>query len=265
LPGALFLCWFNQTLYGSAFKTGYGPIWALFSARYVPHNAAHFLLWLTLLSSPPVMLGALALPRLRARVPLFVPLAVIWSATFVGFYLFYFYSGEVWWYLRFILPMFPAVILAGVLGVYHARERFAGRRRWIPVALLAFALVWDYGLGRHLNVGWLKNTDMGYPLTAQWAKTNVPPNAILLEMQLSGAFAYYTDFAIVRWDLLDPKSTWPLLQDAARSARRPIYAALYDYEVARAWPDHGPGQWQLVQRIRQMSVWKLSDSASPAP
>ena len=36
----------------------------------------------------------------------------LWAALLIGFYAFYFHSGESWWYLRFILPAFPALLLA---------------------------------------------------------------------------------------------------------------------------------------------------------
>ncbi len=267
LPGAVFLGWLNFSLWGSPFRTGYGTITELLSPAYVPHNALHFALWLFLLLSPPVALAALGLPWLRRSSPLFTRVVVGWCAAFVGFYLFYFHSGELWWYLRFILPMFPAMILAGVLVAHHAfQQPFALRlQRWLPAALLVVALGWEVTLCRRLNVHHLKRVDMAYPLSAEWAKKNLPRNAILLQFQASGAFTYYTDFTVVRWDLLDADTSWPLLQNAARAAHRPIYATLFDYETTPALELKIPGSWQRIAQVRHMEIWQLAEASPVVP
>jgi hypothetical protein len=264
LPGALFLAWYNATLYGSPFRTGYGSVSSLFRASYVPLNAFHVFAWLMLVFSPVVVLAALALPVVWKRMRFFAVLAGLWCAAFGGFYLFYYYTGEVWWYLRFLLPIAPALIVAGALVLFHLRERWRPRLRWLPAALLAVTLLWEITASQRLHVRWTKQSEMGYQLAADWTKAHLPSDAILLQMQLSGAFTYYTDFTIVRWDLLDRDTSWPVLQRAARDAGRPLYAVLYDFEIERAWPEHIPGRWAKVADVRRMSIWKF-ESAQGAP
>lgn len=261
LPAALFLGAYQRELYGNVFTTGYGAVGGLFRLEYVPHNAAHFALWIFLLASPPVVLAALALPALRQQARL-VGLASAWILAFVGCYVFYYHSGETWWYLRFILPMFPAVILAGVVALYHARQRLAASRwaRWLPAAAVVLALAWDVRLSRELGSAYMKRNDMSYEQSARWMKAHAPADAIVLQMQCSGAFTYYTDFSIVRWDLIEPPSAWPLLRETARRTGRPIYAALFDFEEDSALQQRTPGNWIFLTRLGQVSLWQLAET-----
>lgn len=266
LPGAGFLAAYNFALYGSAFTTGYGSVDDLFRAEHVPHNTAHFALWIFLLASPPVTLAALALPCLRRPSPLPVGLAIVWAAAFTAFYAFYYHAGEAWWYLRFILPMFPAVILAGTIALHQTSLRLAGnhRARWLPAGLVALALIWDAGMARRLSLVATKASEAGYEQSARWTNAHVPANAIVLQMQCGGALTYYTDFTLVRWDLLEANTTWVRLQEAARDAGRPIYAALFDFEHAPALEQHTPGEWRPLTRIGQINILQLTQAHTAA-
>lgn len=261
LPGAAFLAWVNFKLYGSAFATGYGHVETLFSARHLPHNTLHFLLWIPALLSPVVFLAALMLARAGTAPSRVRLLLAVWAAVFMGFYVFYFHSGETWWYLRFILPMFPALILAALLGTHALARRMTGARwtRYLPAALLLVALAWQVVLAQRLDLALTKHGDQSYRLAHEWMQAHAPADAVVLQMQLSGCFTYYTSFAIVRWDLLNA-DTWARLRAAALAAHRPLYATLFEFEETRALRQHAPGDWQLVARVREISIWRLATS-----
>jgi len=263
-PGAAFLAWYNVQLYGKVLTTGYGDIGGLLKLEYVPHNTLHFMLWLAVLLSPPLAVAAYGLPWLRRQAPVTFYFLTAWLAVFLGFYVWYFHSGETWWYLRFILPAFPAVIFAGLL-VLH---RMAGawmetpRGRTTALAVLAVCGLWLVWWDAHFNVHRVKRGELNYPQAIAWLNEHVPADAIVMEMQLSGASAYYASHTMVRWDMMDA-ANWARLRAAARAAGRPIYAALMEFELKEAFPDRIPGRWEKVGQTRRVTFLRLVDEAEP--
>jgi hypothetical protein len=264
LPAAAFLGYYNHTIYGSVLTTGYGDVSASFSSAFVPHNLAAFARWLPLLLSPWVCVAMaspfLAIVRQRGFVVLF-----LWALALVGFYVFYYHTGETWWYLRFILPAFPALILA-MLAALHAAWQ-AGRARPRIVAgllagLVASAALWQVRQFRPLDVLHLEESERTYPEAARWAQRELPASSALFCMQVSGAFFYYTDFLLLRWDFVDQQSL-PRLYATLRQEHRPVYAVLYEFERQRALERLG-GQWREIAVIRNATVWQLV-SAPPPP
>lgn len=262
LPGGIFWGWVNATLYGGVLRTGYGDVSWYFGWRFAGPNALHFAKWLPVLLSPPVVLAALGLPWVpSAPAPIRLLLAT-WFGAFAGFYVFYSFSGMEWWYLRFLLPAFPAVILAGALvaRVLLAKIESGRTRGAVGAALLAVMTIWNVRVGDAHNVSHIARSDEAYKLTADWLQEELPGNAIVLVSQLSGAMTYYTDFALIRWDTIEDEATWAKVRGAAAAAKRPLYAALYDFEIERAFTsEYVPGKWERVAQIRQMSVWRLHD------
>ena len=181
-----------------------------------------------------------------------------WVAAFVGFYVWYYCSGDAWWYLRFILPAFPAVIFAGLLVLHQAAGGWATTRCGRCVCVLGgvACLVWLLAWGSRLNVGDVKRSESIYPDAIAWLNVNVPANAIILEMQLSGASAYYGSHTVVRWDQLGA-AHWPQLYAAAQAGGRPVYAALMEFEVREGFPNRVPGRWEKIHELRNVSFWRL--------
>lgn len=261
LPGAVFLVWYNLRLYGTAFTTGYGDVSSLFGFSFVPHNISHFAWWIPVLLFPPLALAALGLPWALRGKPRQQAILISWAAAFIVFYVFYFYSGETWWYLRFILPAFPPIILAGLIVAQRWLDRATApwKSRLGLAACLIVAFAWQVTIG-HQKYAWtIKHGESVYVRTVAWMKAHAPANAIVLQMQASGSFFYYTDFTVVRWDLIDPTQAQRLYA-AARASRRPVYATLFDFEKDRAFLQHLPGHWRHLADVRQVSVWQLEDS-----
>jgi hypothetical protein len=265
VPGAAFLAWYNHALYGAVLTTGYGDVSSLFSARFVPHNALHFLEWIPLLLTPFVAGPAALLPWMNAGDRRLRWLLGAWVAAIAGFYVWYFHSGEYWWYLRFLLPAFPAVILAGLLATRTWCDRWwSGSRRStiVPATLLLLALAWQGAFTHGFGLRFTRASAAPYVETVAWMRAHAPANALVVQMQLSGCFTYYTDFTLVRWDLVS-REGWQALVAAAEAAGRPVFATLYDFEEARAFGGAIQGRWRLITRIDRVSVWQLQ-SDSPA-
>jgi hypothetical protein len=117
MPGGLLLLYLNWRLHGSPFTTGQVGLLRVFSIAYVPHNLAHFGRWTFLLLGPTVLCALVLFffPRFRCRD---YAIQAAWVLSLVSFYAFYFDAGGIeWWWLRYLLPAFPSLIILVVAGV----------------------------------------------------------------------------------------------------------------------------------------------------
>ncbi|MSU45638.1 MAG: hypothetical protein EXS42_00560 [Lacunisphaera sp.] len=255
LPGALLLASYNRQLYGSPFVTGYGEVWSAFSSEFLAHNLAHFARWIPLLLSPVIVLALAApfLPSARRRDNLIL---AVWFFALTGLYLFYYHSGETWWYLRFILPAFPMLILAALLVLQALWSR--PRPAWLHAAFIGLLLVltswWQVRQIRQLDLLGMESGERTYPEAARWAQQNLPANSAVFSMQVSGAFYYYTDFLLLRWDQFQFEKREALLA-ALAAENRPAYAALFPFETPEALERIG-GQWTKLATVGQVTFWR---------
>ena len=126
LPGALLVVGYNRQVYGSPFATGYGSIAPDFGFRYVWPNVWYFARWIPGLSSP-LVVAALAAPFVSALRRREAAVLASWAVLLIAFYAFYVYAGEGWWYLRFILPAFPALLLLALVTLQAVTGDAAAR------------------------------------------------------------------------------------------------------------------------------------------
>ena len=257
LPGAVFLGAVNQSAYGRIFTTGYGGVGWLFSAHNAPATLLHYAIWLPALFTPLVIL-CLGLPVLRRTYLLHSALLATWAAAFLGLYLFYYCTHETWWYLRFILPAVPPLLVAALLvaRVLASRWHLAPRAWWLALAAVALfisGLFWF----RHFALADIDSGERTYPDTASWLASHLPANAVVASMQTSGAIFYYTKLTVVRWDVLSP-AEFERIAAACAAAGRPLYASLYSFEIKEqgAFPRHLPGRWTQMAAVHDTTIWR---------
>ena len=262
LPCAIGLAAFNHAAYGSIAASGYAQLPELLGTEWCGVTLREYVRWMPVVGTPLVAL-ALGFPWLWRAALGKIILLLVWAAVFFGFYAFYYCTHETWWYMRFILPGLPAVILLAVLVL----DRFLGalRMRWTQFAAAAAVLTAMLGSDTHWNRQWAvlagsAEGELIYAETAQWAGAHLPPDAVIFSFQLSGAHRFHGDFVVVRWDVIE--ANWPKIQAALRAAHRPAYATLFNFEEEPALKQAVPGDWEKVAQIRQGSVWRLR---TPAP
>lgn len=268
LPGAIWLGYYNHTLYGSALSSGYVNLGEAFDWSYGPPTVLHFALWLGgMLPAILFPLAGLSLLRAGPRGRIVLALAA-WFLAFAGFYAFYEISREVWWDLRFILPATPAFILAGLLGLQIWLER----RPFVPAArirpILAGALAaWTIALGwfwsQKFHLPLIRTYEQAYADSAAAANARFPANALVVSGLHSGALYYYTPFAVLRWEALQP-GEFTRFAALAQQAHRPICAVLFDIEESTALQEKCPGDWQRIGNVRNTSLWQLSATSGTA-
>jgi len=251
LPGAGWLAYYNHTLYGGALRSGYGAIEQTFALAYGPPTFVHFAYWLAVLT-PAVLLflPVVAWWRTRSRELLAL---LLWFGAITGLYVFYEVSRETWWCLRFILPAFPALVLAALLGVQALLRR---GRTIAAVALALWAVAGAVYWTPRLPALGSKAHESVYLEASRKAKEVVPADALVAAFYASGALYYYTDFPVLRWDLIEPDD-FNRYATLARAAGRPVYAVLLDNHEDEARSRRMPGNWIRVADVERAGIWRL--------
>ncbi len=266
LPGAVFQGSFNWAVYGRIFTTGYGYINPSFSPANVPVTILHYAVWLPVLLTPFIVL-ALGLPALARRQPRLVSLLAVWGLAYPFFYLFYSHTHDDWWYLRFLLPAFPPLIVAALLvaQALAARFKFPARSWWLAPAALA-VIVHGTGWSRHLHALSIGRNEQVYAETAAWMQAHLPAHATVAAMEASGALFYYTDFTLVRWDMIS-SADFQRIAAAGTAAGRPLYAVLFPFEIEEtewsAFQKHLAGHWTQIGTVRSVSIWRYDSPPAP--
>ncbi len=271
LPGAAFLAFYNHTLHGAAWSTGYGSLSYLVDRAYIWVTLRHYATWLPVVATP-LSLAALALPWLRLERRKKAVL-LTWIGSLLVFYSGYYCTHEAWWYLRFILPALPAVGIAATLALQAvpypgwlisahplaagATTSATGRglRITLPPLLLVFAALWLVSWNRHFHVGSVELEERPYRQVGRWAAEELPANAVLCADQVAGAVIFYSDKPFIRPDRFTAE-TYARFNAFLAEKNLALYAALFSYEEPDVFQHHMPGRWEPVQRFRQVTIWR---------
>ena len=218
VPAAAGIAAFDALLYESPLTTGYGTAGDLFVGD-VATNLSNYGRWIADVETPIVALAIVyvAAPRLfpPPRVRLARLLIGGTIAATLASYVFY-RPFDVWWYLRFLLPMWPAMMLAtaaaidGILA-RSLRSHGSGSAQWaarahaIAMTAIVAAIAW-HGLrvAASRRVFDLWRTERRYIDVARFVADRTEPDAVVLSHQHSGSLRFYGDRLTLRFDVLDP-------------------------------------------------------------
>ena len=247
LPLGVALMLTNHSLFGSGLVTGYGGVGGMM--KFAAPCAMHYLKWLTITLTPIVFpLGLLF--AFQKRVALWQRLTL--AAWFVPFFVFYsiYPICDAWWYLRFLVPVYPPLIIGTMLVL-----RDFVRWRNVRYALIGIVALTGIGVIRHYRVGGLHKGEMIYPHSVHWAQKQLPPNAIVATMQISGAYYFYAGQLPARYDMLEP-DRFSELRAYAGVAGLKWYALIFDWEMPEL-ERHMPGRWTKLNTIRNVYLLRL--------
>lgn len=261
LPAVGFALWYNHAQYGSAFATGYGTVESLFQVQYLAAALRNYLTTLpVVLAIGFVTLALLPLLPWRTRRRELVGL-VLWFPIFAGFYASYYYTGEYWWYLRFLLPAFPAIVILAGIGLNALQARIAAvHSRRVATTVIALLLGASLAVSvvavRHKHVLTFPAEQLPHQTIPRWAQTHLPPDAAVFCFHLSSAFYFYTDFTILRSDQFTPEQ-FGRFNEAVRQSHRPVYAAIFRFDRTETFKDHIPGPWHKIADVADAEIWQL--------
>ena len=196
MPSFVVVAWFNNSLYGSPLASGYGDLSALFSINHVPQNVRHYATWFVD-SQTPLMLGA------------FVPLAIgrtkwlgVFTAVVVALYIAY-VPFEAWWYLRFLLPSWPALCVGA--AVFWLHLTLSGRQWARRLGVIPIAIIGVHGIAYAAGNGAFPSGegDHRYATIGKIVEQVTGPQSVILTGQNAGAIRYYGGRITLRFDSLD--------------------------------------------------------------
>jgi hypothetical protein len=259
LPGAAWQAFTGIALYGGVLRTGYGAFGDSFGWQYLGPSWRNYAL--TFPYVLPLALAALLLAPWwpwKSRPREGVALGAM-AAGLLCFYSCYSITKDVWWYLRFVLPVFPlllALALRGLQGLINRRQIPSenGRPLWLVAGLvLALSLVPAVLWSRKQHVLLMKSFQEPYAAAGEWARDHLPPGAAVAAMHLSGTLYFYTGSPIVRWDLIGAGDV-AALSRALTSSGRSLYAMVHPFEGDTELRAHFPWRWEKVAEVEGVVV-----------
>lgn len=266
LPLAAWYGWYNQTLWNRPWNTGYGSLYTMLEWAHVRPSLAHYAQWLPHLLPIGVLgLAGLCFLPWRSNGRAYLGL-LLWFGAMAVLYLFYPYTYHDWWYIRFLLPAFPALAVLGAAAL----ERLAAwgnshERPWIAAATAGMLLLVSFGMSLRdweaLGVRHLRAHCNTYHELSDWVREHMPEQAIISTLEASGTMVFHGR-TIVRWDVI-PGDKWESVAAAVRQSGRPLYFIDIDGHTEEAFGSKTPGVWQKIAAVRSFGIWKLSTGDEP--
>jgi hypothetical protein len=257
LPGVAAWMAINHAAYGAYLQSGYGALGSEFHESLVPGTLRFCLKWLPVILSPLVIASPAILGFLGSRTRIAAAL-VAWAALYIAFYSPYRWTHEDWWFLRFLLPAAPALMVAGMIAlqwVFTAlREFIPGAVRSLLIAAMFLTGAWAEARQiKPLHAWSIGHGEEKYGRVADWLKANIPKNSAIIAEQFSGATYYFTNYVLIRSDELD-HGTADKVREAMRSEGRPVYMVVFPVE--QHFVAEMPGKWVQVSSVEDVSIWR---------
>ena len=202
IPGGVVLALLNWRMYGSPVASGYGSAGDLFQLANVAPNLDRYVRWLWQTHTPILALAFAAPLLVRRRAQAWLALAL--AAATVFLYLPYRVFDD-WWYIRFLLPAIPFLIVLSVATV----ARIAGRFHLLatPLAVLTVVVgVWWVHTATARHAFDLREWERHFIEAGRFASDKLPANAAVVTVKHSGSVHYYSQRPTIAWDTLDPAS-----------------------------------------------------------
>ena len=265
LPLAAIFFTYNAAAYGHPLRTGYTAI-KLHTALTLTGFTTRFnyyLDWLAKTMSPWLLLGWLGVAADRQVHWRMRAMLITWFGAFLIFYGCY-DVYDAWWYTRFLLPAFPALILGALLTARDISGPLKNsvsesNRVWLSrvvlILLLIATLIPAKRQVKDLEVLGIGKGESVYSESCRWADQMLPEQSLVVSMQMSGALKFYTQRLIVRWDEVNPDQWQPLKEHAAERGYR-WYALLHPHEIEDA-QKRMPGKWVQIGKLRHISLWQI--------
>jgi hypothetical protein len=199
-PSIAGVAWLNGVLYESPTTSGYGTTGDLYSLRYVAPNVRQFSSSI-LANEPALAAGAALFVIVRPPIPRVLRVLGAWMAVVLLSYALY-QPFDAWWYLRFLLPMWPVAMLFAAAAVMAAVNRIPNRVAAVGVALLPAWVA--LAIANERTVFDLGRTERRYVDVGRFVAGHTEPDAVLLSVQHSGSIRFYAGRLTLRFTVLDP-------------------------------------------------------------
>lgn len=274
-PFVVFLAAYQAWCYGAPWRSGYGDVGSAFEFATASKTLMHYATWLPRLCTWLVVLAPGALLAWRGRLGPWRRIIAAWLAAVLGLYAFYYHTAETWWYLRFVLPGLPALIVAGLAVAQRLARAVAGlapRRlgvvlRMVALAAIAVAvlasLVRDPLFDQHRDI---KAAERVYSQVIHWMTLKGKRSEPMLTSQLGGATLFYgPDVYQLRLDRVSA-TDWQVLRAWQQRTGRAIDAALLPFEYDDLFvkgKQRLACDWSAYDVYRSVTFWRCPPPAAP--
>jgi len=237
VAGCLLVAAFNDALYGSPLRSGYGPTQTLYTWSNAGPNLRAYARWLNDLYSP-VLLLALASPWfVRRRAAMWRML--VFSAGVLLSYLFY-VPFDHWPFARFLLPAIPLLLVMSCGVVVNWIGRLPPSLRSFAAIVFAAVLVArDAEVANRLHVFDIGAAEQRYATIGEYIGRTLPSNAVVVTSVHSGSVRRYGNRLTLRWDALPPDGLDRAIALLRGHGYAP-YLLLEDWEEPRYREHFGP-------------------------
>ena len=225
-PFAIAVGVLQDAMYGGPFKSGYGDLDFLFRLDHVWPNLQRYPPWL-LQTETPIVLVALAAPFLaRDR------RTCVWLLGFVAAVFACYIPYEVfdaWWYLRFLLPAYPALLVLTAVAITTLIGRLPARWRVAQTFVAAAMLFFMVRVTIDRGTFGLRDFERRFRLGGEYVAAHLPANAAIVTGQESGSVRFYSGRLTLFWRELPPGALDVALQFLRDHGYRP-YLLLEPWE-----------------------------------
>ncbi|MFI5178168.1 MAG: glycosyltransferase family 39 protein [Vicinamibacterales bacterium] len=207
-PAAIAVAAINASLYGGPLLSGYGTLGDLYSRGHVTTNVRQFVAWIAETQTPVVALAALyfAAPSWFPAARIRYPRALLGATLAISAALYLFYQPfDAWWYLRFLLPMWPVLMLLTSAALVALARRLVPRAA-VGVVLMSVGLLAAYGVRSAIarqafDIGRAERRTIDL---ARFVSSHTDADAVMISLQHSGTLRLYAGRLTLRYDQLDP-------------------------------------------------------------
>jgi hypothetical protein len=271
LPTACILFIYNFVALGSPMYLGYGVSGAggNFHLHFLPTHFNQFTYWLSMLTSPLLLIGWLAVIvnkqiSLRDR-----SIIIIWFGAFFllyGLYGLQYDTESDWMYTRFLLPGIPPLIIGSLMttrSVVDSLKKNVGVRYHNLVSGFAFGFLLIVVIG--VSISRIVRLDLPHfasnfgrhKESCFWADKLMPQGALVISMEMGGSIEYYANRQTLRYDMVKP-AQWNIIKDHAMRKERSFYAFLMTHEVPLA-KKNITGKWEELGVYKTLfTLWKVT-------
>jgi hypothetical protein len=218
---------FNARVYESAVTSGYGTTADLYSLGFFAIDVRQFATWLSDVETPVVALSALffAAPALLPQPRIAFPRVLLGGTVIVVLVSYLFYQPfDVWWYLRFLLPMWPVMMLLTAAALEAIGRRWLRPAYPLAIAAAVVFLTWHgVRVAADRSAFDLGRGERRYIDVARFIASHTDPAAVILSVQHSGSVRMYADRLTLRYDALDPLWLDRVVAHLQSIGRRPYY------------------------------------------
>jgi len=202
-PGLVLLAALQTLMYGSPVASGYGAVANLFHASNVAANLQRYPRWLWETHTPLLALAVVGPFLVRRRADGWLCLALP-AATLIAYLPYRLFDA--WWYLRFLLPGLPFLIVLSVTVIVRVVDYVIDHRYSVVAAIvIAMATMW-INTARQRSAFDLRRLEHHFVEAGTFAASRFPRDAAVLTVTHSGSVHYYSQRTTVSWDTLDPGS-----------------------------------------------------------